>query len=108
MHRGGEADEKMAETALSNALFSYDTIFRERLFRLSTRQKELLFAIAAEGEVEKITSVEFIHKYSLASASAVQTALKALMKTELLDREFGKVFIAEKFFALWLKKNYCN
>lgn len=101
---GGEADEKMVVEALNNALFSYDTLFRERLFHLTTRQKELLFAIATEGEVEKITSAEFIRKYSLASASAVQTSLKALMKMELLDRDAGGIFIAEKFFALWLKK----
>lgn len=105
---GGEANELMLEETLNNTLYSYDTIYRERLFRLSTRQKELLFAIAAEGTVEKITSVEFIQKYSLASASAVQTAFKALMKMEIIGREFDKIFIAEKFFALWLKKNYAN
>lgn len=103
---GEEATPEMMEISLSNALYSYDTLFRERLFRLSTRQKELLFAIAAEGTVEKATSVQFIQKYALASASAVQTAMKALSKMEIIDQEEGKIFIAEKFFAIWIKRNY--
>lgn len=106
--QGDEVEEKMIEEVLNNVLYSYDTFFRERLFRLSTRQKELLFAIAAEGNVEKITSADFIKRNSLASASAVQTALKALIKMEIIDKEFDRIFIAEKFFAMWLKRNYVN
>lgn len=104
---GEEASEKMMEETVANLLFSYDTIYRERLHRLSTRQKELLFAVAKEGKVERINSVEFIQRNALASASAVQTAEKTLLKSDILGKEFGIVFISDKFFALWLRKNYC-
>lgn len=103
---GGEASEGMMKEAIGTAIYGYDTLFRERLFRLTTRQKELLFAIAAEGVAEKVNSVEFIRKYSLNSASAVQTALKALLKMDIVAKELTGVRIPERFFAIWLKKNY--
>lgn len=102
----GVATEGMFEDTMSNILSSYDTIFRERLFRITTRQKELLFAIAKEGKVEQVLSVDFIRKYSLSSSSAVQSALNSLMKQELISKEMGKYFISERFFALWLTLNY--
>ena len=103
---GSKATDEMVSGTLETNLYSYDTIFRERLYRLTTRQKELLFAIASEGKVDRITSREFIQNYALGTSSAVQTSLKALFKMDLLDKEFGKIFIPEKFFYLWLKKNY--
>lgn len=103
---GGDATEDMIETSLNTALFSYDTLFRERLFKLTTRQKELLFAIAAEGKVEKPTSVEFIQSHSLSSSSSVQTAMKTLIKDEIIIRDGKFFYIPERFFALWLKRNY--
>lgn len=104
--RGNEATKEMFEKAISISLYSHDLMFRERLNQLSTRQKELLFAIAANGAVEHPTSVSFIKENSLASASAVQTALKALIKMEIIERVLDKYSISEKFFALWVKKNY--
>lgn len=102
-----EATESMLDEVIDMAVYSYDTLFRERLYRLTTRQKELLFAIASEREADKLTSAEFIKKHSLGSVSTVQTSLKALLKMEIVERELSKVFIPEKFFAMWVRKNYC-
>lgn len=103
----GSAHRDMMTESLSVILYSYDTLFRERLYTLSTRQKELLFAIAAEGRVSKINSVEFIQSHSLSSASAVQTAMKALLRMDIVEKSMGEVYIVDKFFSLWVKKNYC-
>ena len=102
----GEANEAMIGMALNNILSGFDTMFRERLLRLTTKQKELLFAIAAGGKVEKITSAEFIKSHSLASASAVQTAYKALLNSDIITKENNLIYIPERLFAIWLKKHY--
>lgn len=53
---GSEAIDLMMEVEVNNVIYSYDTLIRERIqvfHSFSTRQKELLFAIVAEGLVDK-------------------------------------------------------
>lgn len=102
-----EADEEILSHSLNDILYSFDTIFRMRLSSLTLRQKELLIAIAKERVAERITSADFIHKYSLSSSSAVQTALKSLMKDSLVIKsDTGTYLIEDRFFQLWLQSNY--
>lgn len=103
---GSATNERILELTLAGILSSYSVIYRMRLSRITLRQKELLLAIAKEGKVEKITSVEFIRKYSLSSASAVQTALKSLMKSELVVKAEDGYVIDDLFLRLWLNRNY--
>lgn len=102
----GEADEETLRHTLDEIIYSFDVIFRMRLAQLTTRQKELLFALAHEKTIEKITSVEFINKYALASASAVQTSLKSLMKNDLVVKNERGFLIEDRFFRLWITKNF--
>ena len=99
-------DNKFYDLALEEVLYSYDTIFREQLSKLSTRQKSLLFAIAIEGKVDKITSTEFIHAHTLSSASSVQTSLKSLMKSGIVASFNKSYWIDDRFFCLWIRKNF--
>ena len=101
-----KADEKLLDDALNDILASYDLIFRLRLSQYSTRQKELLFAVARENIVDKITSVEFLQKYSLISASAVQTSLKSLLKNETIVRNEKGYIIDDRFFRMWILRNF--
>ena len=100
------ATEDILYDTLDGILASYDVIFRLKLSHMSTRQKELLFAIAKEGYAQSITSVEFINKYALASASAVQTSVKSLIKSETVVRTEKGYVIDDRFFRLWLVKNF--
>lgn len=103
---GGYAEKKLLENAIDEILFSYDTLFRERLSRLTPRQKELLFAIAKEKKVELITSMEFVTKNALSSVSSVQSALKSLMNFNIIGKEKGAYLVEDRFFSQWLRKNY--
>lgn len=103
---GGSAEKKLMENAIDEILFSYDTLFRERLSRLTPRQKELLFAIAKEKKVELITSMEFVTKNALSSVSSVQSALKSLMNFNIIGKEKGAYMVEDRFFSQWLRKNY--
>jgi len=83
---------------------SYVKVFRQ--YRLPEKQKELLVAIAKEGEAQEITSANFVKKHKLISASSVQSALKGLFEKDFITQESNIIQVYDRFFALWLRKNY--
>ena len=94
--------------AINEIIMSNDTIFREILSNVPEKQKELLYAIAKDGEAERITSAEFIKRHRLASASSVQSAAKKLLDKDLIT-EINKVFsVTDRLFAMWINKLYGN
>lgn len=78
--------------------------YRLILSRIPERQKELLYAVAAEGKAQKIMSVDFIRKYSLASSSAVQAASRKLMELDLLTVESNVYFIPDMLLRMYLQR----
>ena len=83
-----------------------DTIFREILSNIPEKQKPLLYAIARDGEAERITSSEFIKKHSLASASSVQAAAKKLLERDIITQINKKYSVTDKLFAMWINRIY--
>ena len=49
---------------------------QELLAYVTEQQKELLYAIAADRCVQRVTSADFVRRHHLKSASAVQSAVK--------------------------------
>lgn len=96
------------QAAIDNMIASNDTIFREILSNIPEKQKELLYAIAKEGEASRITSSEFIKRHSLTSASSVQSAMKKLLEKDIIT-EINKIFsVTDKLFAMWMNRMYGN
>ena len=83
---GGECTLDIIRNAIHSMIDYNDTIFREILSNIPEKQKELLYAIAKEGEAVQILSASFIKRHSLASASSVQTATKSYWKKTLLKK----------------------
>lgn len=105
---GEECTLETIRAAIDNMIASNDTIFREILSNIPEKQKELLYAIAKEGEAERITSAAFIKRHSLASASSVQSAMKKLLEKDIIT-EINKVFsVTDKLFAMWINRLYGN
>ena len=105
---GEECTLETIRAAIDNMVASNDTIFREILSNIPEKQKELLYAIAKEGEAERITSAAFIKRHSLASASSVQSAMKKLLEKDIIT-EINKVFsVTDKLFAMWMNRMYGN
>lgn len=98
--------KEMITEALKAVITSYRYTFEETLFRLPERQKELLIAITKEGEAKSVTSGQFISKYSLASASSVQAALKGLLEKDFITHEQGIYRTYDRFFCIWLTERY--
>ena len=105
---GEECTLETIRAAIDNMVASNDTIFREILSNIPEKQKELLYAIAKEGEAERITSAAFNKRHSLAAASSVQSAMKKLLEKDIIT-EINKVFsVTDKLFAMWMNRMYGN
>lgn len=99
----GKADVSMVESIIHSMILDNDYKFSEILSRLSLPQKELLYAIAKEGLAKQITSMAFVKKYNLRSASSVQSAIKKLMEYHLVSTSKATYYIDDQLMRLWLK-----
>lgn len=103
---GSECSLKVIQNAIDNIIASNDTIFREILSNIPEKQKELLYAIAKDGQAVQITSTDFIKRHRLTSASSVQSASKKLLEKDIIT-EINKVFsLNDRFFSLWIQRLY--
>ena len=95
------ATKELADEAVSYILSLFSPMFKEIFARMSERQRALLVAISKERKVTAPTGEEFISKYSLRSASAVQGAMRPLIEDETIAFNNGLYFITNRFFSLW-------
>lgn len=95
-----------AHEAIRYILDLYEPSFQELFVRMSERQRSLLTAIAKSDKVASPTGVEFISRYGLRSASAVQGALRPLIKDETVSYLNGHYLISNRFFSYWLAQRY--
>ena len=103
---GEECSLETIRAAIDNMVASNDTIFREILSNIPEKQKELLYAIAKDGEASRITSAVFIMRHSLSSGCSVQSAMKKLLEKDIIT-EINKVFsVTDKLFAMWMNLLY--
>lgn len=99
---------EMLKQTIDNLIESNATIFREILSNVPEKQKELLYAIARDGEATQITSAQFIKRHSLASSSSVQSAIKKLLEKDIVT-EINKTYsVTDKLFAMWMNCTYGN
>lgn len=94
--------------SITELLASFDTIFRELLSTLNDSQKQLIVAVANDGKAANVTSVAFVRKHALSSASSVQSAINRLIKRGILYRENQKYSLQDPLLQLWLLKTYGN
>lgn len=103
---GEECTLDIIRTAIDSMIASNDTIFREILSNIPEKQKELLYAIAKEGEATQTLSVSFIKRHKLASASSIQAATKKLLEKDIIT-ELNKTYsVTDKLFAMWMNRLY--
>ncbi len=95
---------EMLDIAWKNVIMSQEMSYREQFSLLAAKQKMVLLAIAKEGKANNITSAAFIKKHSLVSASSLQSALKPLLKNDIIIKEDDTYRVYDYFYAEWLKK----
>lgn len=97
---------ELAKEAIENKIDSYKPLFQSTLSLLPERQKEILYAIAKEGEAIAVTSGAFIKKHGLISQSSVQAAVRQLLDKEIITFENNVYQVYDRFFGLWLINLY--
>jgi hypothetical protein len=103
---GGTCRADLVPTALHNVVMAQEAGYKELLSNVPPKQKTVLQAIAKEGMARSITSQKFIRKYNLGSASSVQSAMKLLLKSELVTQVDGAYRVYDFFFSQWLATVY--
>ena len=73
---------------------------------LSSNQFNLLKAIASEGIVKEPTGSRFIRDHNMASASIVQSALRALVEKEIVYRTPRGYIVYDRFMSIWLARTF--
>ena len=92
----------MVDAALQNVILSQENSYKTLLSNLPPRQKMVLQAIAKEGVARNVTSMKFVKQYNLGSASSVQSAVRLLLKNDLITQEDGCYRVYDYFFSEWL------
>lgn len=103
---GARCDLATIKTAVEELTEGGAGLYREILSTLTLRQKELLVAISKEAPAEGLTSIAFMRRNGLMSASAVQAATKKLRELNLIAQTPEGYTIVDKFLSLWLNQTY--
>lgn len=103
-NQGDTCTEDDIAVAENNILQLQEIAYESTLSMLTTKQKQVLFAIAKEGYATNITSGTFVKKHHLTSASSLQTALNALMDKSIVMRTENGYRLEDFFFAMWLRR----
>lgn len=120
-NKGEIADVNVVKGCIKILLDEQDMGFATKLHAIDAQtQRNILFAVAAEGIAENITSADMISRYSLTSASHVQNAIKKLVDnnnfllvkiakgTYIMDNKFLELWIARKMGILEQKYEYAE
>ena len=103
-HSNECCDTDKVEEALSRILDNSSYIYEDLMYQLPEKQSIALRAIAREGKAEKISSGEFISKYSLGSASSVVSAVNGLLEKGIVTKDKDKYFVYDYFLRFWLNR----
>lgn len=102
----GECSTETVNAAIASNVMENDRPYRELFSMMSARQKQLLIAIAEEGEAEKITSGQFLVRHSFISTSMVQSATRQLLERNLIQKKDDKYRLSDAHLRIWLMDKY--
>ena len=101
---GQTCDVEMVQRLIFDYICENDSHMREQLSFITEAQKELLYAIHAEGQVQSITSATFNKKHRLRSPSSTQSAALKLLEYDLITRKEKVYSLSDPLLSLWLNK----
>ena len=93
------------ERAVRQIVNQNEDAYKDLLYQLTARQRDLLVAVSREGKAKQITGAAFVKRYHLSSASSVQKSAQTLMEKQLLTHHQGVYEVYDKFMALWLRES---
>lgn len=105
-HEGETCEVARVEDALDYILKTQTYVYEETISRLPEKQTMTLIALAKSGPTKSITSAAFVEKYSLQSASTVQSAMKGLLEKDFVTLEKGVYSVYDIFMDYWIQRIY--
>lgn len=99
---GGRAEDDRLDAALTRVLASENAHFGLIWDRAPSTQRQVLTALAHEPGHP--VSSGYRARHGLPAPSSVQRALETLGRQELVTRQRGDAWIAEPFFAEWVRR----
>lgn len=101
----GVVSNENINTAIFQIVRGNEEAYKDTIFQLTAKQRDLLLAVAKMGKVSQITGSAFIKGHKLTSASSVQKAAAALIAKGLLTQQLGVYEVYDKFMGIWLQNN---
>lgn len=101
---GTTCDVAMVGQLIMDYIRENDSHLREQLSFITEPQKELLYAIHDEGQVQSITSSAFNRKHRLRSPSSTQSAALKLLEYDLITRKEKTYSLSDPLLSLWLSR----
>lgn len=92
------------DKAVTQIILQNEEAYKDTLFQLTVKQRDLLVAVGREGKATQITGMSFVNRYHLSSASSVQKAALLLTEKQLLTQQQGVYEVYDKFLAEWFQK----
>ena len=99
-----EVDIYDVDKAVEQIINQNEEAYKDLLYQITARQRDLLVAVSHEGKAKEITGMSFVKRYHLASASSVQKAAIALIEKQVLTQQQGVYEVYVKFMSEWLRK----
>ena len=87
------------DRAVEQIINQNEEAYKDVLFQLTARQRDLLVAVSREGKAKQITGMSFVKRHHLSSASSVQKSVQALMEKQLLTHQQGVYEVYDKFMS---------
>ena len=91
--------------AVQQIIRQNEEAYKDVLYQLTARQRDLLVAVSREHKAKQITGMSFIKQYNLSSASSVQKSAQTLMDKQLLTHQQGIYELYDKFMSEWLQQS---
>ena len=101
---GGHCNLDMVSDIVSEYVEENDKRLRELMQFVTEQQKAVLYAIKEDEPVKAITSGMFTKKHRLKSPSATQSAVKALLRSDIVTRKDGLYSVSDPLLDLWLDR----
>ena len=91
------------DKAVEQIIRQNEEAYKDVLYQLTARQRDLLVAVSRDGKAKQITGMAFVNRYHLSSASSVQKSAQALMEKQLLTNLQGTYEVYDRFMSEWLR-----
>ena len=92
-----------AKASIAGILAQHRFAYQALVYQLTSKQKQVLTAIAAENGPTSIMSQAFLRKYGL-GASTVQGAVKVLLDRDFISQDDGAYRLCDKFLEMYLQE----